>query len=220
MIPSQDPLDPLDGFPILEGVLTPEEKLKSEVDFNKIEEELGFSTGQAELVLNLLASGVTPQEVAFSQGLTEDTMRRVVEHKVYVGLIRACVTARHALNESTNVLMDTLEHKALLKVSTSIEGMSTGEALATFKVLNSATRRDSSAVATKKGDLHLEVLGDEEVELQVLPPTVPKFKQNASGAIYEVGGRAMETIGEEGLKKLALEHKQKMLSKDSDTGDT
>jgi len=188
--------------------LTSEELIKSKVNWDKLEEELGLSEGQPELILNLLASGVSPQEVAHAQGLSQGDMKSMIEHEEYVKVVRACITARHALNQSTNVLMDTIEHKALLKVSSSLEGMNPGEALATFKVINQAKRKDELS-STRRSDMRLDTLGKEEVELEVLPPTIPAFKLNAKGHIYEVDGRSMETIDAKALEILSKQQESK-----------
>lgn len=168
----------------------------ADIDWESHESRLGLESGVAKSIHSMLCSGIMPKEVAQAEALPESLMERVISDPAFRRLVKDSIMARHQLKDTMDSYMDDIEYKTLFKLSHSVAGMSTSEALATFKVMNAAERKqDIQRIPTSpEASLVMESIGEEEVELEVLPPTKPKVVIDNKGAIQEVNGRPLQTM--------------------------
>lgn len=212
-LPDMDELFPKEA-PKASLAPTPVESVEGAVQWDSLDAEMGLLQGVSHRIYSMLTIGIRLEEVGLNLALPQETLERVAKNEAFISLVKAGIVAKHRMKNSIDSMMDNIEHKALFSLSASIENMKPGELLATFKVVNAAKRHTAGTHETRYSDpdnLELTAIGEEEIELEVLPPLVPKTVFSDKGALLEVNGRSLNTMTLAQLEEEAENEDQKAI---------
>jgi len=150
--------------------------------------ELLNATSTQSRALNLLATGLKPETVAASLGVTPSYISSLVSDEAFAGALATMRYEHLAKHNIRDCAYDTLEDDLLEKLKDSLGLiMRPMEMIKALQVLNQAKRRGQSAPD--------QLIEKQSIINLVIPiQLINKFQSNAQGQVTKVGEQELITI--------------------------
>lgn len=174
-----------------------------------------MSTVSTDLIIDYLAQGIPTSAIAAAVGCTDSYISQIKALPETQEQIAARQVAHTVADVEFDTRLERTESAALDKIEQNLPFANLGQALAAFRILNSARRR-------KDGILQPEVGGSTTVNVTLTLPAVaiPRYVTSQQNEIIEVEGKTMMTATPKSLDSvlsaragtLSLESQQPMVA--------
>ncbi len=142
-----------------------------------------------ERIIELLKAGVPSQQVADAVGCDISYVSQVKADPETAAVIAEAQLATIEEDIEHDDMLERAEMKALKAIEQRLGHANFAQALAAYKVLNSANRRNNRGVAAGGNTTNIGV----QVTLTLPSTALPNYVKNANNEIIEVEGRTMTT---------------------------
>jgi len=139
-----------------------------------------------DTAIQLLAKGISTSQVAAAIGVDDSYISQLKSDPDVQALIAAAQTAATADDIKFDEMLDRAELLALQKIEKNMQFATLGQALAAFRALNTARRRQDGPVVTENNTTVF-------VNLTLPAGSLPQYVKNANSEIIEVEGKTMLT---------------------------
>ena len=147
-------------------------------------------------IIELLAQGIPTSQIAAAVGCTDayvSQLKADPEVQTELAKLRVAGSAEDARFDATLERAETL---ALNKIETNLPFANMGQALAAFKILNSARRRKDGFQQVDSGATTINV------NLTIPSIAIPRYTVNAQSEIIDVAGQTMLTMAPKSLDQI------------------
>jgi len=140
-----------------------------------------------EHIISLLAQGIPAAQVAAAAGVTESYVSQVRNDPELAALISAAATGKIEAGAQFDTTLERAELMALEKIEKNLPFANMGQAMAAFRILNSARKRSDAFAAPQDTSTNITV------NLTLPAAAAAKYVVNQSNEIVEVEGQTMIT---------------------------
>ena len=149
-----------------------------------------------EKIIEFLKAGVPTGAIADAVGCEDSYVSQVKSDPDVAAEIAAARIGSVEEAVLHDDILDRTELRALQRIERALPSANLSQALAVYKTLNAATRKNASAANPTNGGTHIHV------SLTLPQTALPHYVKNAQNEIIEVDGRTMVTATTAGIDAL------------------
>lgn len=149
-----------------------------------------------EKIIEFLKAGVPTGAIADAVGCDPSYVSQIKSDPEVAAEIAAARIGSVEDAVKHDDLLDSTELKALQRIERSLPSANFSQALAAYKILNAANRKNVAPTTGMEGGTHIHV------SLTLPQTALPKYVKNAQNEIIEVEGRTMVTATTAGIDAL------------------
>lgn len=154
-------------------------------------------TTPKEFAISLLAKGISTSQVAAAVGVSDSYISQLKADPETAALIASQQAAADIADVRFDERLDDAESQALNALEKSLPYATFGQALAAFRVLNAARRRNDAPIQS-------ESTTSITVNLTLPASSIPHYVTNSRSEIVEVDGQLLATASVKTLDQMLL----------------